>query len=1000
MRRLLHWVGPAAGLALLLFCYRAVLFADGQYGYRDAAHFYYPLYQKVQSEWEAGRVPLWDPSENSGIPLLGNPTAAVLYPGKLIFAALPYPWAVRVYAIAHTALAFAGMIALMRNWGASPPAAAIAAIGYAFGAPVLYQYCNIIFLVGAAWTPWGFLAVDRWLRRGRPRAIAGLAVVLTMQVLGGDPQSAYVIGLCAGGYALGLAGSNRVAVGKPRPWLRATAVVAALAAWVATSVGLAALMPGLRPEPGQGAVDTLRRLLASGKFPRFRQSAFEGPVPGFAWLDWLPAASGLLGLAAGLMLLKRWRERGSAAAPLGPRLVGLAAAATLAGMLCAAQLLPVAEFTGLSTRATAEGPHDIYPFSLEPYRAVELAWPGFFGRYFGESVAWSGMVMPDVNHRNWTPSIYLGGLTLVLALGAAGFRGGPPWRGWLTAIAATSLILAFGEYASPVFWARYVPGLVPLIGPHDPINANSVRLDGWVRDGDFGPYSLAAAILPGFRSFRFPSKLVGFTALAVSGLAGMGWDVVASGLGRRIGRLSLLGSAASLGALVAALPCRSRMIAWFEAKHAQTIFGPLDSAATVRDIFAAMGQGAVVLAEGYALVLMARRRPATAGILAVVLAAADVGLANGWTVRAVPQSDFEKVPKALAKIAEAEASDPSPGPYRIHRMPTWSPTRWREVRSDDRIRDVDAWEHDTIQPKYGLLDGVEYTQTLGTAELYDYEWFFSPFPRSARPEAAASIGVKPGERVVVYPRRGFDLWNSRYFILPAVPRWDDTDRGFAAFLPDVERVYPPPGAYPPNSDDKAARRWLVDEDVQILRNRKAYPRAWVVHQVRFKEPIVVGLTRASRKETMEEILFDDDPFWTDADKKRYDPHQMAWIETDDRRALDGFADGSPPLAGESVAFASRTPQRVVLDVRLARPGLVILADIFYPGWKLAVDGKAAPILRANRMMRGAAVLAGKHQLVYTYEPDSFKFGAMISLSGLVALGGFSAWSWRRRPSDH
>ena len=39
------------------------------------------------------------------MPLLGNPTAAVLYPGKLLYAALPYPWAARLYIVAHTLLA-------------------------------------------------------------------------------------------------------------------------------------------------------------------------------------------------------------------------------------------------------------------------------------------------------------------------------------------------------------------------------------------------------------------------------------------------------------------------------------------------------------------------------------------------------------------------------------------------------------------------------------------------------------------------------------------------------------------------------------------------------------------------------------------------------------------------------------------------------------------------------------------------------------------------------
>ncbi|MGO9846361.1 MAG: YfhO family protein [Methylocella sp.] len=65
--------------------------------------------------------------------------------------------------------------------------------------------------------------------------------------------------------------------------------------------------------------------------------------------------------------------------------------------------------------------------------------------------------------------------------------------------------------------------------------------------------------------------------------------------------------------------------------------------------------------------------------------------------------------------------------------------------------------------------------------------------------------------------------------------------------------------------------------------------------------------------------------------------------------------------------------------------MVILADTYYPGWRLTIDGKPAPILRANRMMRGAAVRAGVHRLVYTYEPSSFRIGLIVSLAGAIVL---------------
>ena len=130
---------------------------------------------------------------------------------------------------------------------------------------------------------------------------------------------------------------------------------------------------------------------------------------------------------------------------------------------------------------------------------------------------------------------------------------------------------------------------------------------------------------------------------------------------------------------------------------------------------------------------------------------------------------------------------------------------------------------------------------------------------------------------------------------------------------------------------------------------------------------------------MEEILYSDDPFWKDPSRVLHDPKRIAWIEVEDRVSLAKFLPGTPPTPAESVTVveSESNPQRVVLEANLARPGLVILADVFYPGWTLTVDNKPSTILRANRAMRGAAVEAGKHRLVYTYNPRSFRLGGEV-----------------------
>ena len=238
--------------------------------------------------------------------------------------------------------------------------------------------------------------------------------------------------------------------------------------------------------------------------------------------------------------------------------------------------------------------------------------------------------------------------------------------------------------------------------------------------------------------------------------------------------------------------------------------------------------------------------------------------------------------------------------------------------------------------------------------------------------------------MVYHPRRSYDLWNTRYFVLPVHPGdWAQEHRGYASFLQETEVIYPKADAFSGPKGKELQRELLEREDFQILRNKAAYPRAWVVHRARYLERIV-GLGRKERQGPMEEMLYPDDAFWKDPSHRVHDPTQIAWVEADDAANLAAFMNTNPG-PNDSATITSYGPQRVVLDVALDEPGLVVLADVYYPGWRLTIDGRPAPIYRANRLMRGAAVTSGKHRLVYTYHPRSFRVGTWTTTAGLAAL---------------
>ncbi len=75
-------------------------------------------------------------------------------------------------------------------------------------------------------------------------------------------------------------------------------------------------------------------------------------------------------------------------------------------------------------------------------------------------------------------------------------------------------------------------------------------------------------------------------------------------------------------------------------------------------------------------------------------------------------------------------------------------------------------------------------------------------------------------------------------------------------------------------------------------------------------------------------------------------------------------------------------------------GYIVLADTFYPGWRVRVDGVEQPLLRANYLFKAVAVPAGEHEVVFEYAPFSVTLGLMVSIS---AAGVWAALIIKLRP---
>ena len=90
---------------------------------------------------------------------------------------------------------------------------------------------------------------------------------------------------------------------------------------------------------------------------------------------------------------------------------------------------------------------------------------------------------------------------------------------------------------------------------------------------------------------------------------------------------------------------------------------------------------------------------------------------------------------------------------------------------------------------------------------------------------------------------------------------------------------------------------------------------------------------------------------------------------------------------------------VSLRATLNRPGILVLSDSFYPGWKVYVDGVEGKIIRANYFLRGVYLQEGKHQVIFRYSPASFRYGMTVTLCTLILFLAFLMIRRKRRVSQ-
>ncbi|HJQ84403.1 MAG TPA: imelysin family protein, partial [Candidatus Binatia bacterium] len=94
------------------------------------------------------------------------------------------------------------------------------------------------------------------------------------------------------------------------------------------------------------------------------------------------------------------------------------------------------------------------------------------------------------------------------------------------------------------------------------------------------------------------------------------------------------------------------------------------------------------------------------------------------------------------------------------------------------------------------------------------------------------------------------------------------------------------------------------------------------------------------------------------------------------------------------------PDRLVVRASLTSPGVVVVADTYYRGWRARVDGAPAAIFPAALLFRAVFVPAGQHEVVMEYAPASLRIAGWLFAVGCAGCLLSVVTARSRAPSGH
>jgi len=84
------------------------------------------------------------------------------------------------------------------------------------------------------------------------------------------------------------------------------------------------------------------------------------------------------------------------------------------------------------------------------------------------------------------------------------------------------------------------------------------------------------------------------------------------------------------------------------------------------------------------------------------------------------------------------------------------------------------------------------------------------------------------------------------------------------------------------------------------------------------------------------------------------------------------------------------PNRVVVEVDVSRPGMLVMTDVWHPDWRVVMGefGEGIEkVHRVNYLQRGVWCRPGRYEIVMEFLPSSLRTGLTLTAMGIIVLLG-------------